>query len=363
MMTRVEEADQLSAVLAGLDDDGLQALVDSAERGATGIGGSTMTVRLGGGTVFVKQLPLTAAEQADPTATTSLLDLPFVSHYGLGTLSHAVGRELTAHRLTSGWVRSGAAAAFPLLLGWRVLGAPCAMDLSEFDGDAAPRRWGRHWPEVEKRLAAMQGASASLLLFLEYVPETLGSRLRRSVAEGTAATVVPDAVEQLVTAAAWMGGQGFQHFDVHPGNILVHEGTLLFTDFGLALHRGFDLTAEEEVGMAAHDGYDRDCALMHLFHWTLFELGYTSARERLGLLWHAALEPASTALDPVRAVLGTGADLITRHAGTAARMTEMFTALLQDATGPCYASLQGTAAAEGSSQRPADPAPVRPRDP
>jgi hypothetical protein len=350
MTTRLAEADRLSAVLAELDDDGLQALIDTAEREAIGIGGSTMTVRLGGGKAFVKRLPLTAAEQADPNATTSRLDLPFVSHYGLGSLSHAVGRELTAHQLTSGWVRSGAAAAFPLLLGWRVLGAPCAMDLSEFDGDAAPRRWGRYWPEVEKRLAAMQGASVSLLLFLEYVPETLGSRLRRSVAEGTAATVFPDAVEQLVRATSWMGRQGFQHFDVHPGNILVHEGRLLLTDFGLALHRGFDLTAEEEAGMAAHKGYDHDCSLMHLFHWTLFELGYTSARERLDLLRHAATDPAAPALAQVRAVLGTGADLIALHAGTAVRMTDMFAALLQDATGPGYDNTHDTAATDGRSQ-------------
>jgi hypothetical protein len=336
MTVRIVEAQAISFVFDGLDDASVRMLIDDADQVGVGTGGTTKTVRIGETTAFVKQLPLTSIEEADPTATTSRLQLPFVSHYGIGSLTHAVGRELAAHQATSEWVQTGAVDFFPLLLGWRVVDLKCEADLSEFDGDASPRQWGPHWPQVQSKLAAMKDASKSMVFFLEYVPETLGAWLRRSVAEGTGATVFPEVVDQLLEATAWMNSQGFQHFDLHPGNILIRDGRLLFTDFGLALHREFDLTAEEEASMLTHDGFDRDTALMHLFHWTLFELGYTSGPQRLELLRAAAADPATPALDPVRAALGNGADLIARHASIAVYMTEMFRALIQDAFATRY---------------------------
>lgn len=336
MAARIDEAQAISSLLDGLDDASVQMLVEDADQVGLGIGGTTKTARIGETTVFVKQLPLTSIEEAAPTATVSQLHLPFVSHYGIGSPTHAGGRELAAHQMTSGWVQTGVVDFFPLLLGWRVVDLMCEADLSEFDGDAAPRQWGPHWPQVQSKLAAMKDASKSMVFFLEYVPETLGAWVRRSVAEGTAATVFPEVVEQLLKATAWMNSQGFQHFDVHPGNILIREGKLLFTDFGLALHRDFELTAEEEASMLTHDGFDRDSGLMHLFQWTLFEVGYTSGPERLELLRAAAADPATPALDPVRSALGEGADLIAHHAGTAVYMTGMFRALMQDALAAGY---------------------------
>lgn len=336
MTVRLREAQAISSMLHGLDDASVQMLIDDADEAGIGIGGTTKTVRIGETTVFVKQLPLTGVEESDPTATRSRLQLPFVSHYGIGSPTHAVGRELAAHQATTEWVQTGVVDFFPLLLGWRVIDAKCDADLSEFDGDASPRQWGPHWPQIQSRLAAMKDASKSMVFFLEYVPETLGTWVRRSVAEGTGATVFPDVVDQLLEATAWMNGQGLQHFDVHPGNILIRDGRLLFTDFGLALHRDFDLSAEEEASMLTHDGFDSDTALMHLFHWTLFELGYISGPERLELLRAAADDPATPALDPVRAALGAGADLIAEHSSTAVYITEMFSALMRDAFATQY---------------------------
>ena len=341
MTVRIVEARTISSLIDWLDDASVQTLIDEADEAGAGIGGTTKTVSIGNTAVFVKQLPLTDIETADPTATLSRLQLPFVSHYGIGSPTHAAGREPAAHHMTSGWVHAGVVDFFPLLLGWRVIDSKCTADLSEFDGDAPPRQWGPHWPQVESKLEAMKDASKSMVFFLEYVPGTLGDWLRRSVAEGTGASVFPDVVEQLLNATAWMNAQGFQHFDVHPGNILIRDGRLLFTDFGLALHRDFDLTAEEEASMPTHDGFDRDTALMHLFHWTLFELGYTSGPERLELLRSAAADPTGPALDPVRTALGDGADLLAQYAGIAVDMTEMFRALTHDALAVRYRSSQG----------------------
>ena len=182
----------------------------------------------------------------------------------------------------------------------------------------------------------MGHASRSVVLFLEYVPETLGTWMRNSFTAGTGADVFADVVNQIIEATAWMNTQGFQHFDVHPGNILVRKGKLLFTDFGLALHREFDLTPEEEASMVTHTGYDRDTALMSLFHWVLFELGYTSGPHRLALLRAAAADPATLALDPLRATLGGSVDLIARYASVAVATTELFGILMRDASAARY---------------------------
>lgn len=340
MTGRIDNARSTSDVLAGLDDAAVRRLIDAAEPVGVGIGGATKAAYIGGKTVFVKQLPLTSIEESDPTATASRVRLPFVSHYGIGSPAHAVGRELAAHRATSEWVQKGTVDFFPLLLGWRVVDMKCATDLSEFDGDDPPHQWGPHWPQVQSKLAAMKDASKSMVFFLEYVPETLGAWVRRSLAEDTGAIVFPDVVDQILVATAWMNSRGFQHFDVHPGNILVREGRLLFTDFGLTLYLEFDLTPEEEASMLTHDGFDRDTALMHLFHWTLFELGYTSGPQRLALLRAAAADPATPALDPIRAALGDSADLIAQYASVAIYITELFSALLQDAFATRYVSIQ-----------------------
>lgn len=336
MTSRVDNAQRISAEIDGLDDAQVRALVEAARPIGVGIGGTTKAAEINGTSVFIKQLPVTWEEEADPFATANHNGLPFVSHYGIGSPSHGVGRELAAHHLTTDWVRSGAVDFFPLLLGSRVLDLQCDIDLSEFNGDHARHQWGTYWPQVEKRLAELKFAPTSMVLFLEYVPETLGARLHTSVAAGTGEAAFADAVDQIIEATAWMEVQGLQHFDVHPGNILVHEGRLLFTDFGLSLHPEFDLTPEEEASLAAHAGFDRDAGLMHLFHWVLFELGLTSGPERLKLLRAAAVGASATALDPARAVLGESATLIAHHSKVVVDMTEMFAVLMQDAFGAQY---------------------------
>lgn len=338
MTARIKNAHSISDFLAKLNDSAIRQLIESAKPVGIGIGGVTKTVRIGESTVFVKQLPLTSGEEVDPRSTASRLQLPFVSHYGIGSPTHGVGRELAAHQVTSEWVRAGMAVFFPLMLGWRMLDLKCEADLREFDGGASQRQWGIHWPEVTKALAAMTDASKSVVVFLEYVPQTLGTWLRNSLNNGTGPTVFADVVNQILEATAWMKTQGFQHFDMHPGNILVQQGRLLFTDFGLTIYREFDLSTEERASMLAHENFDRDTALMHLFHWVLYELGYTSAAQRLALLKAAADDPTSPELKHVRGSLGQSADMISEYASVALYITEMFDALMKDASAIRYES-------------------------
>lgn len=350
MTDRADRARRMAAVIDGLDDADLAGIVDTAQTVGVGIGGTTKLGTVNGESVFIKQLPIPRGEEDDPYSTVDRLRLPFVSHYGIGSLGHGVGRELAAHRVTSEWVRTGKADFFPSLFGSRILDLHCDINLSEFDGEGPRRQWGSNWPRLEKNLEGLRSASASMVLLLEYVPDTLGSQLCRAVATDAGQSAFVDAVDQIIAATTWMEGQGFHHFDVHPGNILVQEGRLLFTDFGLSLHHGFDLTVDEEASLPAHAGFDRNTGLMHLFHWVLFELGFASGSERLALL-RAASDPNAPELEPVRAALGEGTDLISRHAKVAADMTEMYSVLMEDVSGASYGCDQRQGENEATAQK------------
>lgn len=332
--TRFVRAEQLGGVLAGLDDAALLALLAHGERLATGIGGSTAQVQVAGSPVFVKQMPLTQLEQADVRSTANRFGLPAVCHYGIGSPGFGVGRELTAHELTSGWVHSGRCDVFPLLLHWRVLDRRAPIDTSELEGPGAAGRWGPYWPRVRERAAALRTAEASVVLFLEHVPDTLETWLRAEFATDahTAGTAFTAALEQIVTATAWMSAHGLQHLDVHPQNILVREGRLLFTDFGLSMHDDFELDPHERAFFARHGDYDREAGVAGLLHWTLAEVGVRSRADRMATLRAAAGGRGAALLGPVRARVAGAAEYVAEHAQQVVAVTEMFERLTTDAT-------------------------------
>lgn len=319
----------------------MRSILDGAETLGVGIGGTTLTAWIGDQQVFIKLLPLTAVEEGDPLSTRNLRELPFAAHLGIGSPSCGLGRELAVHRTTSEWVREGAADFFPILYGWRMVESPCAIDLSEFDGAAPPRRWGDSWPRLEKRLEDLRQAEKSAAVFLEYVPETLGQWMSRSVRGGQVERELATAVEQILFATRWMSERGLHHFDVHPGNILVRDDTLLFTDFGLSLQADFELTVEERARLPSHTGFDRDSGLMHLFHWLLYELGYTTRESRLNALMQAAGGLDSPGRRELRRSLGGSFDLLADHAEVAVSMSGLFDELTADAHGADYASVAG----------------------
>lgn len=334
------EHGDLSAGLAELRNIDVLALVAEAEPMATGIGGSTARVRLRDSDVFVKQLPLTAIEQDDPISTVNWFRLPVSCHYGIGSPGFGVGREIAAHQLTSDWVISGETASFPLLYHWRVLDHRCRTNVAEFDGDAARRKWGSHWPRVRDRVDALTTARRSIVLLLEYVPKTLDAWLREQVAAGDGAAALSAAIQQTGAAAAWMAAHGLHHFDIHPRNILVRaDGTLLFTDFGLALHEDFAMDNAERTFFEAHGGYDHDAGISSLLHWTLAECGVSSRMRRREVLRAAAADNEAVELDQVRAVLQDGADLIAQYAAIGLSMTLLFDVLVRSASASTYRGL------------------------
>ena len=168
-MTRLARHEKIAAALEDAPDD----LLASARPLGTGIGGSTWLLRVAGEPVFVKRVALTDIEVRHEGSTADLYGLPAWYHYGVGSAGISAWRELNAHLAATGWVRTGQCENFPLLHHWRVLpGLPrpradLERDVAFWHGD----------PGVRRRLAALDGATTDLVLFLEHLPQNLAQWL------------------------------------------------------------------------------------------------------------------------------------------------------------------------------------------
>ncbi|QMU67152.1 protein kinase family protein [Streptacidiphilus sp. P02-A3a] len=251
----------VSGELALLSDRKLRQLVDAAPPLGDGIGGRAALLEVDGTPVFVKRVPLTDLELRPEHrhSTANLFQLPVICQYGIGGPGFGAWRELAVHRLTTGWVLGGEYEGFPLMYHWRVLpDVPQPLPEELADVDAAVAYWEGS-PAVRERIEALAEASSSLVLFLEYLPETLRGWLTGRLAEGgeaaEAACTLVD--RELAAGTGFMNSRGLLHFDAHFANVLTDGERLYFTDFGLAVHERFELTEAEAAFFREHRRYDR----------------------------------------------------------------------------------------------------------
>ncbi|MEV7625088.1 serine/threonine protein phosphatase [Actinoplanes sp. NPDC089786] len=267
---------RVAGALAAMSDAEVGTLAAAAEGRAGGVGGHTGTIEVGGVPVFVKNVPVTALELAHRHSTANLFGLPMHYHYGIGSAGFGAWRELATHELTTGWVLSGAFAGFPLMYHWRVRPHPPEpVDVEQ---------WDEHWhrsPAIRRRLVALAEAPAVVTLFLELLPYTMDRWLTERSADpewadagstGAGSTGAESAGAEWADAelrrgAAFMRSHGLLHLDAHFHNLLTDGHRVYFADFGLALHEGFDLDAEEAAFLERHRGYDAAYVRAHLHHW------------------------------------------------------------------------------------------------
>ncbi|MFB7630393.1 protein kinase family protein [Streptomyces sp. NPDC056149] len=257
--------------LSQFGDQRLRDAIAAAPSLGVGIGGRAAQLDVEGVRVFVKRIPLTDLELRPEhlRSTANLFDLPLCYQYGIGSAGFGAWRELAAHLLTTGWVLAGAHAGFPLLYHWRVLpDGPPEGFVDEFGGiDGAVAHWEGE-PAVRRRLEAIGRASASLVLFLEHLPQSLAAWL---AAARTAARTPSEAgahyqwvEDELARGTAFMSSRGLVHFDAHFRNLLTDGRQVYFADFGLALSRDFALSPQEAGFLTEHLDYDRYYAPWHL---------------------------------------------------------------------------------------------------
>jgi tRNA A-37 threonylcarbamoyl transferase component Bud32 len=115
----------------------------------------------------------------------------------------------------------------------------------------------------------MARATASVVLFLEYVPHTvhgwLDAQLVLGEAHVAAACVMIE--REAGSVIAVMQAHGFVHFDPHFHNLLTDGDRLYFADLGLASSRQFELADAERAFLDHHASYDACVIASELVDW------------------------------------------------------------------------------------------------
>ncbi|MEU8959919.1 serine/threonine-protein kinase [Streptomyces sp. NPDC048518] len=326
---------RVSIDLALRSDRELQRSLATASPLGSGIGGSSAVLQVADLPVFVKRVPLTEVElQPDHLrSTANTFGLPLFCQYGIGGPGFGAWREVAAHTMTTNWVLSGGHQGFPLMYHWRVLpnAAPVTLPSELADIERAVAYWGGGGG-VRRRISGLEESSSSVVLFLEYIPQTLHAWLAEQVRMG------PDAVvractfieEELVAGTSFMNDRGLLHFDAHFQNILTDGQRLYFADFGLALSSRFDLSPAERDFFDAHRTYDRAYTLSYLVN-SLISCLYGYERAEREALIRACAEGGPPPAGPPET-----AALLTRLAPLAAVVTDFLGRLQHESRGVPY---------------------------
>ncbi|MFJ2651483.1 protein kinase family protein [Streptomyces sp. NPDC087420] len=311
----------VSTSLALLSDDELHALVDTAAPLGTGIGGKSALLDVDGTPVFVKRVPLTDRDRQPDNvrSTANVFGLPAFCHYGLGGPGFGVWRELAVHTMTTNWVLAGDHEGFPLMHHWRVLpdSTPLPGELADVEKTVA--FWGGG-SQVRDRIEGLRRSSASVALFLEYIPRTLHAWLGEQMDAGDEAADRACAMVErgLEAGTSFMNARGLLHFDVHFENILTDGRRLYFADYGLAISSRFELARAEAGFFARHQTYDRCYSVSYLVNWLVTDVYGYGRDDREAQVRAYARGERPTGMPE------TAAAILARHAPLTAVMADFF---------------------------------------
>jgi len=199
--------------------------------------------------VFVKRVPLTSLEVAEPGSTRNVFSLPAFYSYGVGSAGFGAYRELGAHEAAAELVRSGVTPGSPLLYHHRVMpriDAPPPFPIERSDYQAS---WNDN-EAVARYIDARERATHELWLFSEHIAHNL-SRWYPDHLDRTSGVL-----NSLRATASSFHDVGLVHFDAHFNNALTDGVSFYLCDFGLALSSSFDLDEQERAFLRRHRHYD-----------------------------------------------------------------------------------------------------------
>ncbi|MFF7940104.1 protein kinase family protein [Nocardia gamkensis] len=335
---RLRAHSAVSTALALHSDHALRELVDAATPIGAGIGESAL-LEVAGTLVFVKRVPLTDLERQPEHArsTANLFDVPIFCQYGVGLIGgpgFGAWRELAVHIMTTNWVLAAERDGFPLMYHWRVLPDTTPLPAELADIDRAVAYWdGR--AQVRHRIEALRDSSASIALFLEYIPQNLHEWLTAQIEAGDeAADRACVMVErELAAGTGFMNSRGLLHLDAHFENILTDGRRLYFGDYGLALSCGFDLSPEETAFFDQNQSYDRGYTATYLVNWLVTALYGLRREDREA---RAAMVRAFAEGKPPEGIPEEAAAVLTRHAPIAAATSAFMRAFQQESRSTPY---------------------------
>jgi hypothetical protein len=326
---------QISTALALQNDAQLRRLVDAAKPLASGIGGTTLALELDGCKVFAKRVRLTDLERRPEhrMSTANLVQLPAFCQRNVGSVGFGAWRELAAHAMTTSWVLSQQLESFPLMYHWRLLdgaaaarAAPPPEELADIEGMV------RYWEGAESmgvRLRALADATASIVIFLEYLPSTLSAWLGQQLAAGPAAMQSACAMVErgLTVDIPRMNSLGLLHGDAHFDNILTDGHRLYFADLGLATSERFALSPDELSYLRENASLDRAYVLAKWVNWLIkaFAPSSSSLHERMALVRAVAQGQTLQAL--IAGLPTDAAAILHRHAPIASLVNDFYVQL------------------------------------
>lgn len=309
---------KLAALLASCTDVELAALVDTGRSTGVGVGGGSSTLDVDGAPVFVKRIPLTDRELANPHSTANLFDLPVHCQYGIASPGFNAWRELAANLDVTEAALAGETESFPLLHHWRVLPGrpPVAAEHADIEAVVGALDGS---PAVRARLEALAAATHSLVLFCEHVPHPLLDWLAEDPA-GKADTVE----RQLVGIAAFLRRRELLHMDGHFGNLRTDGTRIHLTDFGLATSPRFALSATERDFVRRNATHDAAYAAMRLVNWLVVAVCGVALPASGGPVARNEYVLRCAAGDIPDDVPPAVAAILARHAPVAARMNGFY---------------------------------------
>lgn len=237
----------MSGLLAAMADEELAGLELSG--GVRSLWSTTGTAQIGGQPVFVKRVPLGAAEMADPYSTRNHYGLPSFYQYGVGSAGFGAFRELGGLEKASKWVLEATTAAFPLLYHHRILPGRPGPWRDRWSLADYVAYWGGS-PAVGDCIQARIDAEHELWIFLEAFPETVSGWLMDNQ------HLVGSVTDQLSEAVGVLRRGGATHFDAHLGNVITDGEGVRLADFGLVSDAAFELSQEEADFLGRHRFYD-----------------------------------------------------------------------------------------------------------
>lgn len=325
---RLSKYNYVSKYMQSLSNDEVLKLLKQGKPLHSGYG-STIKLEIEGIPIFVKQVPLNEIEGKPQNiqSTANLFNLPLYYQYGVGSGGFSVWRELSAHAMTTGWVLAKESQNFPLMYHWRILDnfqEKKPFDEDEFNNHVT------YWEnslEIGQRVKANQQALSNVVIFIEYIPETLKSWLNKEFKKGNIAIdkAIAMVEENLQAASLFLNKKGMLHFDAHFHNILTDGEHLYFSDFGLAISSQFNLSKEESKFFQIHSNYDRYYVATKLTNWIVSNtFGKDCVDETLKL--YAEGKTPSSLPETLTPYLSS---IIKRYAPIALRMNLLFEALMK----------------------------------
>lgn len=270
---RKNQYNYLCNKLSCMSDVSLLNLLSTWKSGHRGIGGVSILGEIDSNPVFVKRIPLTSFETTvkNYRNTANIFHLPLCFQYGIGSLGFGAWRELASHIITSNWVLTDLCPNFPIMYHWRVLPDTANnINVSYWQDDAGYLDYWENNKAITKRLSALRASKKSIFIFLEYFPKNLSEYLKdilkSNANEENKTAILQNIFTQFTDVNNFMKTNNFLHMDAHLDNVLIDNGNLYLSDFGLSMSAFFNLSAQEKSFMQNHqeyDNYSSDCFLVH----------------------------------------------------------------------------------------------------